>query len=60
MCINLTGSDDEEDEILQRTGNYLATKSDVLPKGILNIKRVKDANSEKPSNVSTLVLITFW
>jgi hypothetical protein len=51
-CWHDTESDDErEEEILQRTGNYLASKSEMLPKGILNIKRVKDANSAKPSNV---------
>ena len=42
-----TDSSDEETEILQRAGNLLATSTDHLPKGILDLKRMKDANSAK-------------
>ena len=52
--INCSGSEDdedEEDELLQRTGNYLSKKADLLPKGVLDVTRVKDANAAKPSNV---------
>lgn len=44
-------TDDEEDSILKRAGTLLTRKSDYLPQGSLDIRRVKDANSEKPSNV---------
>ena len=42
---------DEEDSILKRAGTLLTRKSDYLAQGSLDIRRVKDANSEKPSNV---------
>lgn len=44
-------TDDEEDSILKRAGTLLTRKSDYLAQGSLDIRRVKDANSEKPSNV---------
>ncbi|XP_048589194.1 U3 small nucleolar RNA-associated protein 18 homolog isoform X2 [Nematostella vectensis] len=44
--------DDDDDEILARTGRNLATQSERLPKGLLSIKRVKDANAAKPANVT--------
>lgn len=42
--------DNDEDSILKRAGNLLTSKSDYLPQGFLDIRRVKDANKEKPSN----------
>ena len=43
--------DDDEDSILKRAGTLLTKKSDYLVQGSLDIRRVKDANDEKPSNV---------
>lgn len=45
-------TDYEEDSILKRAGTLLTRKSDYLAQGSLDIRRVKDANSEKPSNAS--------
>lgn len=44
-------SDEEEEEcgILQRAGCLLKHSTDRLPKGILDLKRMKDANSAKPA-----------
>ncbi|RMX55645.1 hypothetical protein pdam_00001664 [Pocillopora damicornis] len=50
--------DEEEDLILQRAGNLLTKKANNLPRGILDIKRIKDANIEKPSN-ATLQCVEF-
>lgn len=50
--------DEEEDLILQRAGNLLTKKANNLPHGILDIKRIKDANIEKPSN-ATLQCVEF-
>ena len=52
--ITIVGEDEEQDEVLLRTGNYLSEKSPALPKGILDVTRVKDANCSKPSTVSCL------
>jgi U3 small nucleolar RNA-associated protein 18 len=40
-------SSDEEVGILQRAGDLLTKSTDQLPKGTLDIKRMKDANSAK-------------
>ncbi|XP_077984403.1 U3 small nucleolar RNA-associated protein 18 homolog isoform X2 [Glandiceps talaboti] len=40
--------DDEDDELLKHTGDYLTT-SDKLPKGSLQIKQCTNANKEKPT-----------
>lgn len=40
-------SSDEETGILQRAGDLLTTSTDRLPKGVLDLKRMKDANSAK-------------
>ncbi len=40
-------SSDEEDGVLQRTGNLLSTSTTSLPKGILDLKRMEDANKAK-------------
>lgn len=40
-------SGDEEEGMLQRTGDLLKAHSEHLPKGILDLKRMKDANSTK-------------
>ena len=39
--------DEEEDDILRRTGSLLAPSSELLPKGVIDIKRLKDANTCK-------------
>lgn len=39
--------DEEEDDILRRTGSLLAPSSELLPKGLIDIKRLKDANTCK-------------
>ena len=44
--------DDSENSVLKRAGSLLTGKSDNLPRGFLDIARVKDANIDKPSNVS--------
>ena len=55
LCIKDSLSEDEEEDlILQRAGNLLTKKANNLPHGILDIKRIKDANIEKPSNVSEI------
>ena len=44
------GSDSDEEEgedILKRTGNILARSVETLPKGTIDLKRMKDANSVK-------------
>lgn len=45
------GSDSDEEEeggdILKRTGNLLAQSVESLPKGTIDLKRMKDANSVK-------------
>lgn len=61
LCIHVLNdidseSDDDEEEansVLRRAGPLLTGKSDFLPQGFLDIARVKDANTEKPSNVRT-------
>lgn len=40
-------SSDEETGILQRAGDLLTKSSDQLPKGILDLKKMKDANGAK-------------
>lgn len=47
-----SSEDDEDDSVLKRAGRLLSGKADYLPSGILDITRNKDANVEKPSNVS--------
>ena len=47
-----SSEDDEEDSVLTRAGRLLTGKADYLPSGILDITRIKDANIDKPSNVS--------
>lgn len=39
--------EDEEDSLLRRTGSLLKGPGEQLPRGILDIKRMKDANSSK-------------
>jgi len=46
-----TEDDDEEDRIFKSSKKLLAA-SDMLPKGLLNIKRLKDLNKQKPSNAT--------
>lgn len=55
------GDEDEDaDEILLHAGNLLSAKSDSLPRGIIDIGTLKDANCSKPLNVSIVIsLITF-
>ena len=43
---------DEDDSVLTRAGRLLTRKADYLPSGIVDITRIKDANIDKPSNVS--------
>lgn len=46
----MSASDSEEEgggDILKRTGNLLATSLERLPKGTIDLKRMKDANSAK-------------
>ncbi|KAG2460914.1 UTP18 protein, partial [Polypterus senegalus] len=42
-------SDEDEDNLLQRTGNYVAA-SDSLPRGIIEMKKCLNANNERPSD----------
>ena len=47
---DVSTSDSEEEgggDILKRTGNLLATSLERLPKGTIDLKRMKDANSTK-------------
>ena len=47
---DVSTSDSEEEgggDILKRTGNLLATSLERLPKGTIDLKRMKDANSVK-------------
>ena len=46
--------DQEDNEILQRAGNFISKQSDHLPKGIIDIGKVKDANCSKPFDVSAI------
>lgn len=50
--------DDSENSVLKRAGSLLTGKSDNLPRGFLDIARGKDANIDKPSNV-TLQCVEF-
>ena len=47
-----SSEDDEDDSVLTRAGRLLTRKADYLPSGIVDITRIKDANIDKPSNVS--------
>ena len=47
-----SSEDDEDASVLTRAGRLLTGKADYLPSGIVDITRVKDANIDKPSNVS--------
>ena len=47
-----SSEDDEDDSVLTRAGRLLTGKADYLPSGIVDITRIKDANIDKPSNVS--------
>ena len=40
-------SSDGEEGVLQRTGDLLKAHNEYLPKGVLDLKRMKDANSAK-------------
>ena len=51
-CTDSSSEDDEDDSVLKRAGRLLTGKADYLPSGILDITRIKDANIDKPSNVS--------
>ena len=42
-----TDSGEEDGDILKRTGNLLSQSVDSLPKGTIDLKRMKDANSAK-------------
>ncbi|XP_031562119.1 U3 small nucleolar RNA-associated protein 18 homolog isoform X2 [Actinia tenebrosa] len=53
---NQESDDGIEEEILKRTGNYLTCSHETLPRGILNIRRVNDANNSKPSNAGIQAL----
>lgn len=47
---DMSASDSEEEgggDILKRTGNLLASSLERLPKGTIDLKRMKDANSAK-------------
>jgi hypothetical protein len=44
--------DQEDNEILQRAGSFISKKTDHLPKGIIDIGNMKDANCSKPFDVS--------
>ena len=50
--LDSSSEDDDEDSVLQRAGSLLTGKADHLPCGMLDITRIKDANMDKPSNVS--------
>ena len=53
MLLTDSSSEDDEDySVLTRAGRLLTGKADYLPSGILDITRNKDANIDKPSNVS--------
>lgn len=56
--VDSESDDDEEEEnsVLKRAGNLLTGKSDNLPHGFLDIARTKDANIDKPSNVSAEIV----
>ncbi|XP_005890321.1 U3 small nucleolar RNA-associated protein 18 homolog [Bos mutus] len=41
-------SEEEEDDLLQRTGNFISTSTS-LPKGILKMKNCQHANAERPT-----------
>ncbi|XP_004480510.1 U3 small nucleolar RNA-associated protein 18 homolog [Dasypus novemcinctus] len=41
-------SEDDEDDLLQRTGNFLSTSTS-LPRGILKMKNCQHANAERPT-----------
>ncbi|XP_060700408.1 U3 small nucleolar RNA-associated protein 18 homolog [Hemiscyllium ocellatum] len=47
---NVEDESDEDEDLLQKTGNFV-TRSDSLPKGLLQIKHCKDANYTRQSNV---------
>ena len=47
-----SSEDDEDDSVLTQAGRLLSGKADYLPSGILDVTRIKDANIDKPSNVS--------
>ncbi|XP_056672578.1 U3 small nucleolar RNA-associated protein 18 homolog [Monodelphis domestica] len=42
-------SDENEDDLLQRTGNFISTSAS-LPRGILQMKSCLNANAERPSS----------
>lgn len=48
--------DEEENGILQRAGGLISEKTDHLPKGILDIGKLNDANCSKPFLVSEIYL----
>lgn len=52
LFIDSSSEDDEGDSVLKQAGRLLTGKADYLPSGILDITRIKDANIDKPSNVS--------
>ncbi len=45
--------DDDDDDILRHTSNLLATSVTKLPGGILNIKKMSDANISRRAQVIT-------
>ncbi len=42
-----SSEEDEEGDILQRTGDLLKVRSDLLPKGMLDLKQMNDINESK-------------
>lgn len=47
-----TGEEEEEERLMKSGAKLLSSRPDSLPKGVINIKRLKDLNIQKPSNAT--------
>lgn len=55
---NLISDDEEGSEILQHAGNFLSKRSEYLPRGLIDIGKVKDANCSNKFDVSGFFVIS--
>ena len=51
--------DNNDDDILRHTSNLLATSVTKLPGGVLNIKKMRDANTSQRAEVK-YIIISNW
>mgnify|MGYP002804420932 FL=1 len=59
--IKLDEEEDQDDnEILQHAGSYISKKMNHLPKGIIDISKLKDANCSKPFDVSEVFYLFMY